>query len=143
MARGDPGLRKSPPARPPGRRWPSGFRGGAPTLMPNFRRFRPGRGGLPSPSDKCHGGQGAGVCAVLGRGREEVVATALGLAFWASRLHLDSPPALAWLGGCPGPAPPGCGPQRGGQDLEEVLPVSPSLEENLAPLHPVSLPLLL
>lgn len=35
-------------------------------LIPNFRRFRLGRGGLPSPSDKCHGGAGAGVCAVLG-----------------------------------------------------------------------------
>lgn len=35
-------------------------------LIPNFCRFRLGRGGLPSPSDKCHGGAGAGVCAVLG-----------------------------------------------------------------------------
>lgn len=62
----------------------------------------------------------------------------------SSPLRFSPPPALACLGVYPGPKRGVWPSERGGQDLEEVLPVVPLAGgKNLANLHPVSRPFLL
>lgn len=144
VARGDPGPRKSPPARPPGEALALRIRG--PSANTEFLSVPAGDAEdspPPVPSVTAVKGQVC-VCVVLG-----LPGPARALRGSGGRSPLSS------LLGFPPPARQpssqvgvrgrsmGCGPQRRGQDLEEVLPLSPSLEENLAYLHPVSLPFLL